>query len=279
MRRHTFLAEIHARYRPRNYLEIGVSEGDSLRLSRVPSIAIDPDFRIIRGLRCDLQLVRDSSDAFFARHDPIRHLRSGRNPLRNLRRGRPPFAHYLGGTVVDLAFIDGLHLFEFALRDFMNVERFGGPGSVIVLDDVFPRSVDEAARNRHTSDWTGDVYKIIDVLRRHRPDLVLLPMDTTPTGVLVVIGADARDRTLARAYDAIVREQVRPDPQHVPDEVLHRSMAVDPRRFLDSPILGLLASMRRPGPRAGRIQRVRELAATLQERASRASGVAGRRAP
>lgn len=265
MRRHTFLAEIHARYRPRNYLEIGVSEGDSLRLSRVPSIAVDPDFRIVRGLRCDLHLVRDTSDAFFGRRDPIRHLRSGRNPLRNLRRGRPLLAHYLGGNVVDFAFIDGLHLFEFALRDFMNVERFSGPGSIIVFDDVYPRSADEAARNRHTSDWTGDVYKIIDVLRQHRPDLLVLPMNTKPTGVLVVLGADARNTTLRTRYDAVVREHVRPDPQVVPDPVLQRSSAIDPRRFLDSPILPLLASMRGRPTRASRMQRLRELATDLQK--------------
>lgn len=267
MKRHEFLAEIHARVRPRNYVEIGVSEGDSLRLSRVPSIAVDPAFRIVRGLRCDLHLVRTTSDSFFQRRDPIRHLRSGRNPLRNLRRGRPPFGHYVGGNVVDFAFIDGLHLFEFALRDFMNVERFTGPGSIIVLDDVLPRTIDEAARDRHTSDWAGDVYKIIDVLGAHRPDLVLLPMNTTPTGVLVVLAPDARSRVLTNAYDQLVREQARPDPQDVPDRVLQRSDAVDPRRFLASPILPLLASSRRPFRRRS-LDRMRELAAALREEAA-----------
>ena len=42
VKRHEFLAQIHARLRPRNYLEIGVNDGRSLRLSRVPTIAIDP---------------------------------------------------------------------------------------------------------------------------------------------------------------------------------------------------------------------------------------------
>lgn len=268
MERHRFLAEIHARVRPRNYLEIGVSAGDSLRLSRVPSIAVDPAFRIVRGLRCELHLVRSTSDAFFQRRDPIRHLRSGRNPLRNLRRGRPPLGHYVGGNVVDFAFIDGLHLFEFALRDFMNVERFTGPGSIVVLDDVLPRTIDEAARDRHTSDWAGDVYKIIDVLGEHRPDLIVLPMNTTPTGVLVVLALDARNRVLTSVYDQVVREQVRPDPQDVPDRVLQRSDAVDPQRFLASPITGLLASGRRPF-RGQSLERMRELAAGLRGDAAR----------
>ena len=37
---------------------------------------------------------------------------------------------------MDLAFIDGLHLFEFSLRDFMNVEKLAHPGSVVVFDDA-----------------------------------------------------------------------------------------------------------------------------------------------
>lgn len=264
MRRHDFLAEIHARYRPRTYLEIGVNDGKSLQLSRVPSIAVDPAFRVTKSIRCDVHLVRATSDAFFRRTDPIRHLRSGRNPFRNLRKRRPAFGHYLGGNVIDLAFIDGLHLFEFALRDFMNVERFSGPASVIVLDDIYPRDTDEAARKQHTRAWAGDVYKIVEVLRRHRPDLVVLPMDTEPTGMLVVLGADATSSALAEAYDTLLAEHVSPDPQTVPDDVLERREAVDPRRFLDSPILPTLASMRDPFRRARGLKQVRALAGDLR---------------
>lgn len=263
MNRHDFLAEIHRRFRPRTYLEIGVDNGKSLTLSRVPSIAVDPAFKVTEALRCDLHLVRATSDDFFARRDPIRHLRSGRNPLRNLSRGRPALAHWLGTTVVDLAFIDGMHLFEFALRDYMNVERFAGPATIIVFDDIYPRSVDEAARQRHTTNWTGDVYKVVDVLRRHRPDLILLPINTAPTGALVVLGADPKSRTLASAYDTLVRDEVRPDPQVVPADVLLRSSAIEPDDFLDSPILPFLTSMRGPFSRRARTERIRELAAAL----------------
>src|SRR6266545_3437447 len=111
-------------------LEIGVQKGKSLALSRVPSIGVGPEFMINRALRCDLHLVRSTSDDFFAHRDPIRHLRSGRNPLRNLARGRPMLDHFRGGTRLDLAFVDGMHLFEYALRDFMNVERFADWWSV-----------------------------------------------------------------------------------------------------------------------------------------------------
>lgn len=232
MERHAFLRELHARIRPRNYLEIGVNDGKSLALSRVPSIAVDPAFRITSSLRCDLQLVKATSDDFFAGRDPIRHLRSARNPVRNARRGRPLFDRWRGGTHLDLAFIDGMHLFEFALRDFMNVERFSHWSTVIVFDDMLPRDADEAARDRHTKAWAGDVFKLVPVLRELRPDLAVIPVDTQPTGLLVVLGADPTSTVLRRAYDGLIERWVAPDPQEVPDEVLERRGAVDPERLL-----------------------------------------------
>ena len=244
MRRHEFLGHLHRLVRPRNYLEIGVANGASLRLSRVPSIAIDPGFQIGVPLQCDLQLARVTSDEFFSRPDPIRHLRSSRNPIRNIRRGRPLFDYYLGGTRLDLAFIDGMHQFDFVLRDFMNVERQSGWASVIAFDDMLPRDVDEAARDRHTEQWTGDVYKLMPVLAKHRPDLFAIPVDTEPTGILVVLGADHDSRVLAERYDEITREWAVPDPQQVPDWILERRTAVAPEALLGSPLWGDLVHAR-----------------------------------
>jgi hypothetical protein len=250
MRRHEFLGHLHRLVRPRNYLEIGVEAGSSLTLSRVPTIGIDPAFRVITPLQCDLQLVRATSDDFFARADPIRHLRSGRNPIRNARRGRPLLGHYLGGTTIDLAFIDGMHQSDYVLRDFMNIERLAAWSSVIVFDDMLPRDVDEAARDRHTEQWAGDVYKLIEVLARHRPDLAVIPVDTAPTGTLVVLGADARSRVLADRYDAILKDIVVPDPQDVPRWVLERQSAVSPDALVASPLWADLVRAR--GRRRGR---------------------------
>jgi len=242
--RHEFLRHLHAAARPRNYLEIGVNDGRSLALSRVPSVAIDPAFKVTTELRCDVHLVRTTSDDFFRSPDPIAHLRSERNPIQNVCRGRPPFAWYRGGTILDLVFIDGMHLFEYVLRDFMNVERYAGPTSVIVIDDMLPRTIDEAARKRHTTAWTGDVYKLAAVLGQHRPDLILLPMDTEPTGTLVVLGADPGSSALRERYDRLVAEWVTPDPQPVPAAIIERRDAVAPHRLLESPILASLVAGR-----------------------------------
>ena len=50
-----------------------------------------------------------------------------------------PLAH-LEGMALDFAFIDGMHLSEFALRDFMNIEEHMDRAGVVVLDDVLPRN-------------------------------------------------------------------------------------------------------------------------------------------
>ena len=247
MKRHDFLRELHGLTKPRNYLEIGVNDGKSLALSRVPTIGVDPAFKVTVPIHCDIQLVKATSDAFFARADPIRHLRSGRNPLRNMRRGRSLFGHWSGSTTLDLAFVDGLHVFEFALRDFMNVERFSRWSTVIVFDDMLPRNVDEAARDRHTGEWAGDVYKVIPVLRSYRPDLVAIPVDTTPTGVLVVLGADPTNTVLREHYDEIVAAWATPDPQEVPTEIMERQGAVDPDLLLASDLWRTVARQGRGG--------------------------------
>ncbi|MCX4551127.1 class I SAM-dependent methyltransferase [Streptomyces sp. NBC_01387] len=231
MNRHEFLRGLHRVYRPRNYLEIGVNDGRSLAISRVPSVAVDPAFKVVTSISCDVHLVKATSDDFFARKDPLLHLRPGRNPFRALAR-RDPLQMLGGDPKLELSFIDGMHLFEFALRDFMNVEKHARWNSVIVLDDMLPRNVDEAARDRHTREWTGDVYKVATVLRRFRPDLLVVEVDTAPTGVLAVFGADPGSTVLKEKYESILAEYVTADPQDVPDEVMTRKRAVAPQALL-----------------------------------------------
>lgn len=233
MHKHKLLTELHHRLQPRTYFEIGVRTGKSMELSRVRSIGVDPFFMITRELHCDLHLVRTTSDEFFAR--------------------RHPFAHF-DEPVFDLAFIDGMHLAEFALRDFINTERHSHPGSVIVIDDVLPRNSREASREHVSGAWAGDVYKMIDVMRETRPDLVILEVDTAPTGTLVVLLPDAQDRSLLEAYDGVVADYVVPDPQTVPEWALRRSRAISPKALLDAPIWDALRQARDQRPDKARAE-------------------------
>ncbi len=240
--RHDLLSGLHDQLQPRTYLEIGVNDGRSLARSHVPSIAIDPAFKVTVEIRADVHLVRATSDDFFARPDPLAHFRGRALPPLGSDPGAPP--------AIDLAFIDGMHLFEFALRDFINVERFAGPASVIVFDDMLPRSVDEAARNRMTRAWAGDVYKVIAVLRRYRPDLVVIPVDSEPTGLVVVLAPDAASTVLRDAYDEIIAANVEDDPQPVPGSILRREGAVGPDALLGSGVWTTIVEARaRNAPR------------------------------
>lgn len=214
------LKALHERLSPTTYLEIGVGDGASLALARCRVVGIDPDFCLTHPVDADVALVRTSADDFFARRD-----------LSDITRGLP----------VDLAFINGLHLVEFALRDVINAERHSGRRSVIVLNHSLPRHADQAARARQGRDWTGDVFRLTAVLRRYRPDLLVLPLDTEPTGMLLVAALDPASTVLVDAYDAILAEYRQPDPQLVPPEVLDRTDAVPAERLLASDLLDALA--------------------------------------
>jgi len=237
VRRHELLRRLHELLQPRSYLELGISTGSSMSLSRTRSIGVDPFFAIKREIRCDVHLVRETSDEFFARPEPLAHF------------DEPTF---------DLAFIDGMHLAEYALRDFVNTESYARASSVIVLDDMLPRHPNEAARDRALGRtrgaWTGDVYKVAESLRELRPDLVVLEVDTGPTGTVVVLNPDAGSDVLATAYDDLVEAYVTPDPQPVPEEILQRSRAVDPEALLAAPIWEGLRRLRGTEPNVGRTQ-------------------------
>ena len=206
-----FIEGVHERLAPPTYLEIGIRFGASLALSKATTIGVDPAYELRHEAPKDAELFRETSDDFFARSDALR-----------------PF----GDRPAALSFIDGMHLAEYALRDFVNVERHSRWTSVAVFDDILPRDPDEAARERTTRVWAGDVFKIVGVLERHRPDLTLLRIGTQPTGLLLVLGLDPHSTVLSERYDEIEAELVTPDPQELPREIAERKHVLDPDKVL-----------------------------------------------
>jgi hypothetical protein len=218
-----FLRRVHDVLEPPTYLEIGIRHGTSLALATSTSVGIDPAYDLRVELPEDTSLFRETSDEYFDRPDPL-----------------VPF----GARPPALAFIDGMHLVEYALRDFVNVERHSDWTSVVIFDDIFPSDAEMAARNRHTRDWTGDVYKVLGVLARHRRDLICLRVDTEPTGLLLVLGLDPGNSVLDERFDEIALEVVRPDPQRVPPDVLERRDAVVPEDILGASFWSFLREAR-----------------------------------
>jgi hypothetical protein len=249
-----FLARLHAAVRPGAYLEIGLRHGDSLALADCPALGVDPAFALKVELGGNVSLLRETSDEFFGRAKPLKPL---------------------GGRRVDMAFIDGMHLSEFALRDFIGVERLSRWTGVAIFDDILPRTVEEANRDRRTRAWTGDVYKVLGWLARHRPDLICLRVGTQPTGLLLVLGLDPSNRVLSHRYDVMLEEAVTPDPQPVPADVLERGGVLDPERVLASRVWPVLRDLRDHG--ASRRSGLRDLRRAARRDLGRVSPGALRR--
>jgi SAM-dependent methyltransferase len=210
------LQRLHAELSPALYLEVGVRTGASLALAQGDAVGVDPEPILRVALPPGARVVEAASDAFFETWQPERP--------------------------VELGFIDGLHVFEQALRDFIHLERVSAPHGVIVIDDIYPNHPHQARRQRCTRAWTGDIWKLHEVLRKHRPDLTLLPLDTNPTGLLIVTGLDPGNRVLSEAYDALVAEYAR--EMAPPHSVLGREGAQAPQGLLLAALLQHLARAR-----------------------------------
>lgn len=187
MRYLEYLDRLHQSRQVKRYLEIGTQKGKSLRYARERAISIDPAYRIdvaAWGRKPGMHLFEMTSDDFFALHDPAR---------------------ILGGPI-EMAFIDGMHLSDFVLRDFINVERYSSPDGAIILHDAIPMNFEVAERDRRPKErqdrelaraWTGDVWRVLPILRELRPDLKIEVLDCPPTGLVVVTNLDPRSTRLA----------------------------------------------------------------------------------
>lgn len=179
------------------YLEVGVQDGINLAKIHVErAIGVDPAFslkaNVIEGKR-ELRLFEMTSDTFFAIEAP---------------------SVFKGG--IDLAFLDGMHLFEFLLRDVYNTERMCHKGSLIAIHDCLPLDGEMIERvnnfDGRTADspfrgaWTGDVWKIIPIMRKYRPDVKVILVDCAPTGLVFLTNLDPSSRTLENRYLDIIEE-------------------------------------------------------------------------
>jgi SAM-dependent methyltransferase len=234
------LKQAHAYLKPELYLEIGVNTGASIALAKGPAVGVDPRPNVTRELPDAVKLVEIQSDDFFEK-----------------------VAEKLLQPQPELIFIDGMHLFEFALRDFINAEAVAAPNAVIVIDDIFPNHPAQATRDRTTRHWTGDIWKLHDLLKKERPDLFLMPIDTAPTGLLLVWGLNPANRRLWERYDKYIRTYVFDDPA-LPAEVLERVDAVAPDR-VPKVLKSIAATKGKRFSRGKMVARLRKLAGIESE--------------
>jgi len=194
------LDQLHQHVLPRTYLEIGVQHGTTLALALpcTDAVGVDPAPSIEAAIG-DAKVLATTSDEFFAGPDVAELL----EPL-------------------DLAFIDGMHWYEFALRDFMNIEAHSHEGTVVAVHDCLPTDRVMAGREQppDAAAWTGDVWKVVPLLRQVRPDLTVRIVDVAPSGLALITGLDRRNTVLRDRYDALVTEfdaldfdHLEPDPR------------------------------------------------------------------
>jgi hypothetical protein len=141
----------------KKYLEIGVNYGATFRnVNAAYKVGVDPKFRFeIADLRSEsVVFFEGTSDEFFSQTT---------------------------GCKFDLIFIDGLHIFEQALRDFTNSFSLSHEKTVWVIDDTIPsdvysslRSYAKAVKFRGLSgsderSWHGDVYKVVMFIHDYLP--------------------------------------------------------------------------------------------------------------
>ena len=171
--------------RPQTYVEIGVRWGNSLAIagSGTRAIGIDPRPRIEVDLVSHPKLFPMPSDDFFESFDLLKELE---------------------GPRLALAFIDGLHVFEQVLRDFIHLERYADKRTIVLIHDCLPIARLAANREPMTQFWSGDVWKIIPCLKKYRPDLKIGIIPARPSGLGVVTNLDPKfdrfDRSAGRNH-------------------------------------------------------------------------------
>lgn len=170
------LKSLHHSCWPKLYVEIGVRGGDSLRCAHPNTrcIGIEKEFNPVLAQQVNWVMNYTTSDHFFEiRADTARGF--------------------------DLAFIDGDHSFEQALRDFNNLEALAKPSSIICLHDVIPMD-EHTSRAEETSFHTGEVWRLMQAIVAERHDLMAFTVPCAPSGLGMIGKFDNAEFSIEKAH-------------------------------------------------------------------------------
>lgn len=155
----------------KTYLEIGVRRGKVFfKVACLNKVAVDPEYSFgwKEKIKRSLSTLRGrkfydlTSDDFFDQYaDKL-----------------------FSENKVDIVLVDGMHEFEFALRDILNSLKYLSDHGVIIVHDCNPLSKEatcsfkEYEQRGFTGTWNGDVWKSIYYLQENRKDLEVFVADT-----------------------------------------------------------------------------------------------------
>jgi hypothetical protein len=140
-----------------------------------------------------------------------------------------------------MAFLDGMHLCECLLRDFINVERHSRRNSVLILHDCLPvewpmaerKHTRSPIRPHHKHSWAGDVWRTALLLKRRRTDLAITAYAAPPTGVICVTNLQPSSTALADSYADCVREMMAESLPELGIETLFETLKVEPTSAIE----------------------------------------------
>lgn len=140
MRRYDIINHFIEKYNFKRYLEIGVFDGECIRL-----------------VNCEHK-------------DGVDSCCEGRvSSETNYKMTSDEFFNTIAPTVekYDIVFIDGLHHSEQVDLDIENALKYTSDNGVILLHDCNPPTLGHASRPRTQEEWNGDVYKSILKLQKN----------------------------------------------------------------------------------------------------------------
>ena len=186
-----FLTDVMRMLGTRTYFEIGTRRGMSLAGANCRAVAVDPSFLVetnVIGKKPVTMFFQMTSDRFFEDFN---------------------LTHLLGGPA-EVCFLDGFHINEYLLRDFINTEKHCKRNSLVFLHDCLPWSYMMTDR-RQTGGaikrgWTGDVWKVVPILQKYRPELKIHALDCPPTGLIMITGLDPASTVLESKFFDIIAE-------------------------------------------------------------------------
>lgn len=190
MNRLNVIQQVINKINAKTYIEIGIGYGEILlNIKAADKVGVDPRYYFSKKKNIKLKLgidkermFRMTSDLFFEKY-AAQALADG----------------------IDVAFVDGMHTYAYALRDIENCLKYLNDGGVIIVHDCNPLNfaiayplkesydemqplIDNLEMPGYNGQWLGDVWKALAHLRIERKDLNIFTLDLDWGMGIITIG-------------------------------------------------------------------------------------------